>query len=90
MLYQGLKHKGIYQRQSGWGKLWLQIIIANGAMAAFLFVFSPNTETWFNWDLLERVPYLLGFVCIAMSIYACSLLLLGFRPKHLKHNIQNH
>lgn len=90
MLYQGLKHQGIYQRQSGWGKLWIQIIIANAAMAAFLFIFSPNTETWFNWSLFERAPYLLGFVCAAMSIYACSLLLLGFRPRHLKHNISNH
>jgi len=90
MLYQGLKRQGIYQRQHGWAKLWVQIITANGVMAAFLFLFSPDIETWFSWGLFERAPYLLGFVCIAMGIYACSLLLLGLRPRHLKHNIPRH
>jgi len=89
MLYQGLKRQGIYQRQSGWGKLWIQIILANTAMGAFIFIFSPNTETWLGWGLLERAPYLLGYVCIAICIYTCSLLLLGLRPRHLKHNTTN-
>jgi len=86
MLYLGLKREGIYRRQSGWGRLWLQIILANALMAAFLYIYSPGTETWYSWPLLERVPYLLGFVFIAMSIYVASMLLFGFRPKHLKHS----
>jgi len=86
MLYLGLKRQGIYTRQSGWGKLWLQILLANTLMIAFLFLSSPSMETWYNWPLVERIPYLLGFVFIAMGIYIASMLLFGFRPKHLKHN----
>jgi len=90
MLYQGLKRQGIYQHQHGWAKLWLQIIISNVAMASFLILFSPRIETWLQWGLFERAPFLLGFVGISISIYTCSLLFLGLRPRHIKHNIPKH
>lgn len=84
MLYQGLKKQGIYQRRAGWGKLWSQIALANALMGAFLYIFSPGIEIWFNWPTLERVPTLLGFVFSAILIYSCGLLISGFRPSHLK------
>lgn len=83
MLYRGLKKQAIYQRLPGWGKLWLQITAANSLMAVFLYYYSPNISQWYSWALLERVPTLAGFVGIAVLIYAGSLLLFGFRPRHL-------
>jgi len=85
MLYRGLKHQGIYQHQSGWGRLLFQALVANALMAAFLIYLTPPIENWLNWPLVDRVPYLLGFVAIAAIIYAIGLLVCGFRPKSLRH-----
>ncbi len=83
MLYRGLCKQGVYQHLSGWGRLWLQILLANGLMALFLLYTSPAISHWHSWTLLERIPTLLGFVLLAVLIYAASLLLSGFRPAQL-------
>ena len=85
MLYLALRKQDIYQPQPGWSKLLLQIILANACMASLLIYFSPALETWNQWQLIERIPYLLGFVLSAMLIYALSLLIFGFRPQQLRH-----
>ena len=85
MLYRGLKKQGIYQHLSGWRQLLVQAIIANIVMALFLFYTLPTIETWLNWPLIERIPYLLGFVVVAASLYISTLFLSGFRVKHLRH-----
>ncbi|VAW61254.1 Proposed peptidoglycan lipid II flippase MurJ [hydrothermal vent metagenome] len=83
MLYRGLKKQGIYQHLSGWSRLIAQTLVANIAMSAFLIYYAPPVHMWLGWPLLERVPSLLGFVFIAMLIYTVSLLICGFRPRHL-------
>jgi len=85
MLYQGLKRQNIYKHQQGWNKLLFQALFANGVMAAFLLLFNPPSAQWLSWPLIERAPYLLGFIAIAAAIYAISLWVFGFRPRHLKH-----
>ncbi len=85
MLYRGLRKQGIYQHLDGWGKLLFQAVIANINMSAFLLYTSPPISVWLEWPLLERVPSLLGFVFIAILIYTVSLLICGFRPRHLRH-----
>jgi len=84
MLYQGLKRQGIYKHQKGWGKLLFQALLANSFMAIFLIFLTPSITQWLTWPLIERIPYLLGFVAIAALIYAMTLLISGFRPKHLQ------
>ena len=85
MLYRGLKRQEIYQPSKGWGKLILQALLANTLMAAFLIYLTPPVNVWLNWPLIDRIPYLLGFVSIAMVIYSLSLLISGFRPNQLKN-----
>ncbi len=85
MLYRGLKKQGIYHHLSGWRQLLVQAVIANIVMALFLFYTLPTIETWLNWPLIERIPYLLGFVVVAASLYISTLFLSGFRVKHLRH-----
>ena len=84
LLYRGLRKQGIYHKNTGWGRLILQITVANGLMAAFLTLVSPGSETWYHWPLLERAPMLLGLVTLSILIYAIGLLILGFRPSQLK------
>jgi putative peptidoglycan lipid II flippase len=85
MLYRKLRQQGIYHHQNGWGKLLLQALLANFLMGIFLFYLTPSLNYWLSWPLIERIPYLLGFVTLAALIYAGTLLVSGFRPRHLKH-----
>ncbi len=87
MLYIGLRKQGIYTPSNGWRRTILQILLASSLMSAFLLYFNPPVNIWLNWPLLERVPTLLGFVTIAILIYAATLLLMGLRPRELKHDI---
>ncbi|TNF36246.1 MAG: murein biosynthesis integral membrane protein MurJ [Gammaproteobacteria bacterium] len=83
MLYFGLRKQQVYQPLSGWGKHGLQLLLANGLMATFLLYFSPAIAIWNQWQLLERIGALLGFVSVAVIIYGLALLLFGFRPRQL-------
>ncbi|MCW9015072.1 MAG: murein biosynthesis integral membrane protein MurJ [Gammaproteobacteria bacterium] len=85
LLYRGLRQQGIYSPLPGWGKLNLQMLIANLTMTGFLLYFSPSLEIWNQWQLMERIPYLLGFVVISIALFSLSLFISGFRPRHLRH-----
>jgi putative peptidoglycan lipid II flippase len=85
MLYFALRKQGIYTPLNGWSKLLLQAILANTCMAGLLITLSPPLESWNQWQLTERIPYLLGFVFCAMTIYALALFAFGLRPRHLRH-----
>ncbi len=81
LLYSGLKQQGIYQHLNGWGRLLLQTLLASILMAAFLIYSTPPIDIWLNWPLMERIPYLLGFVSIAALFYILGLAVSGFRLK---------
>jgi len=85
LLYLGLRKQGVYKPLPGWWKISMQLFIANLCMAAFLVYFSPSLNIWNQWQLNERIPYLLGFVVMAMAVYLISLIVSGFRPKQLQH-----
>ena len=85
LLYLGLRKQGIYKPLPGWRKISIQIFTANLCMAAFLVYFSPTLNIWNQWQLSERIPYLLGFVVMAMMIYLISLIISGFRSRLLHH-----
>jgi putative peptidoglycan lipid II flippase len=85
LLYIALRKQGIYTPLPGWHRLWLQIILANACMAGLLIYFSPSLATWNLWQVSERIPYLLGFICAAILAYFASLVIFGFRPRQLRH-----
>lgn len=85
MLYYALKKQDIYRPLAGWSKVLLQALFANSCMAGLLLFLSPVLQTWNQWQLSERIPYLLGFVFSAMLVYAIALFVFGFRPRQLRH-----
>jgi putative peptidoglycan lipid II flippase len=85
MLYRGLRQQQVYTPRPGWGKLGLQVTLANLAMAAFLLLAVPNLETWASWPVMQRLIYLFGFIAGACVIYVVTLLLAGLRPRQLQH-----
>ena len=84
LLYRGLRRRGIYQPQPGWGRFGFQVIAATGLMALVLGLFVAGTDWWLGADLFTRLPSLFGWLLLAVVLYAGTLLLLGLRPRHLR------
>ena len=85
MLYLGLRRQGIFTPLAGWAAISLRILLATSVMVAFLWHFSPELARWNLWSIEERIPLLLGFVALAMVLYLLTLLITGFRPRHVRH-----
>lgn len=84
LLFFALRREGIYSPQSGWSKLTLQLVVANGLLAGFIAYWTPMLDIWTNWSLFDRVVNLLIIITIAAVIYLGSLLISGLRPAQLK------
>ena len=81
----GLRRRGIYRPTAGWGMLFLRMVVAVGAMAAFL-VWASARLDWLGMHGLVRVAWLLGVIGGAAAIYGVALLAMGLRPRHLKRS----
>ncbi len=83
LLFRQLRKDGVYHAEHGWAMFTLRILIANGAMAAFLWWGSDGLLQWVGWQAMERVWHLAGLIIGAGAIYLITLLLLGIRPRQL-------
>ncbi len=83
MLYYYLHRRGIYQFGAHWKKIGLQYAAANLAMIMALLVglhfYDGTLSQW--WRVLE----VMGLCVLGVVVYAIALLLVGFRPQHLRH-----
>lgn len=84
LLYRGLRKQAIYRPRPGWKPLWFYLIGANLAMTGFLLYLSPPLQVWNEWQLIDRISMLLGFVTLAAAIYFIVIFILGFRAKQLR------
>lgn len=82
LLYRGLR-RGVYRPQPGWGRLWLQALAGNAAMAAVLGWGAPPLAEWLSWDLGTRAGQLLLWVAAGAGVYAGVMLVAGVRPRDL-------
>lgn len=70
-----LRRLGIHQFQPGWHKFTLQLLLANGLLFVFLYVFAPPTLQWQHWHWASRLGHLalLGISAIALYIFGLWL-----------------
>ncbi|WP_263078346.1 murein biosynthesis integral membrane protein MurJ [Endozoicomonas sp. Mp262] len=85
MLYLGLKRTGVYVPGKGWAKYAVQILLANGAMAAVLLWLKGDVSVWLAASLMERVIDTGVLVGSGIAVYAGMLLISGVRPRHFRH-----
>ena len=86
LLYLLLCRQGVYTPEAGWIKLLVQIVLANGVMAALLWWGASDMEEWFSWSGGERAKHLLLWVGAGMVAYLLTLLLVGVKPRSLWQN----
>lgn len=84
LLLRGLRRTGSYQAQPGWRVFALRLVAASGGMLVVLWLllgFLPDFEPLVWW---RRVLYVALLCAAGFAVYACVLLLLGMRPRHLQ------
>ncbi len=82
LLYRGLRRRGAYTPEPGWGAFLAKVTLAVIAMAAALHFAMGDAEWWFaaRWD--RKLPALLGLVVLGVLTYGACLAVLGFRLRH--------
>jgi putative peptidoglycan lipid II flippase len=82
LLYLGLRRRGIYVPQPGWGRFLLKLAVALAALAVLLW-FAGREIDWIalhaRW--LLRAGLLAAVIAAAMAVYFGLLWVLGFRPR---------
>jgi putative peptidoglycan lipid II flippase len=82
LLYAGLRRRGIYAPQPGWGAFLLKLTVALVLLAALL-VFAGREIDWvgLHQRWLLRAGLLAAVIGAALLLYFGVLWLLGFRPR---------
>lgn len=84
LLFIGLLRLGVMRRQSGWGRLGLQIVVANLAMLAVLHYLVADSQQWLGWGAVDRAVQMAILVLAGGLSYLMVMILLGLRPRHLR------
>ncbi|MCP4598368.1 murein biosynthesis integral membrane protein MurJ [Neptuniibacter sp.] len=84
-LLYGLIQSGVFTWSSGWGKQLFRMLAANMAMAAAVIWVAVPSEQWLVMDIWQRITNMGVLVLLGVSVYVVVLLVLGLRPRHLRH-----
>ena len=84
MLYLGLKKTGIYNAVNGWRTYFLQIVLANSAMAVVLLWLKGDVLFWLNSSMIERITQIGILIGAGLVVYFFTVLLVGIRLKDFR------
>ncbi len=83
LLFYALAKQGVYRVSGATLSFVLRVVLAALGMAVFV-TYLPQLE-WAEMAELERVFALLTQIFLAAVLFVVALLLLGIRPRHIKH-----
>ena len=79
LLYTLLIRKQMYAPQSGWSRLFLQLLVAGGTLCILLLWGIQPLSQWLEWGAMSRVSHLLVWVAAGALAYFAILRLAGLR-----------
>ncbi len=85
LLFWGLYRIGVFQPEPGWGVFALRLLGACAAMVAVVWWLNVPSAEWFAWGWQRRALQLALLVIGGLVAFALGLLVLGLRPRHLRH-----
>jgi len=85
LLFWGLYKIGVYRPAPGWWLFALRVAGGCAAMVAVVWWLNVPSQEWFVWGWQQRAWRLTLLVCGGLAAFAGGLLLLGLRPRHLRH-----
>ncbi|WP_277052196.1 murein biosynthesis integral membrane protein MurJ [Zestomonas thermotolerans] len=81
LLYRGLRQRGMYVPQPGWGKFLLKLLVAVVVMCVVLYGVMQLLPAWSEGGMAERLLRLGLLVLAGALAYFATLAALGFRPR---------
>nr|MBO2510722.1 murein biosynthesis integral membrane protein MurJ [Gammaproteobacteria bacterium] len=81
LLYRGLRQRGMYVPQPGWGKFLLKLLVAVAVMCVVLYGVMQLLPAWSEGGMAERLLRLGLLVLAGALAYFATLAALGFRPR---------
>ncbi|MGD9108669.1 MAG: murein biosynthesis integral membrane protein MurJ [Gammaproteobacteria bacterium] len=81
-----LLRRKIYHPQPGWLLYFTRLVIANLAMAIFLFFVSGSLDVWLQQHLLWKIYHLAFLLIVGAAIYFIVLWISGLRLRHLRES----
>jgi putative peptidoglycan lipid II flippase len=82
LLFRGLRSRGAYVPEPGWGAFLAKVAGAVAVMAAVLHFAMGDAAWWLAARWQQKLPALLGLVALGMAAYGACLALFGFRVRH--------
>ncbi|RUR19979.1 murein biosynthesis integral membrane protein MurJ [Legionella sp. km535] len=76
--------RGVFQPSPGWLKYSMQLVIANLAIAVYLYCMSGTVSYWLSFPPIPRLSLLLAHVLATVVLYLLVLGLSGLRPSHFR------
>lgn len=83
LLYWYLTKQGVFTPLKGWGKLLIQVALANTVLVAAILLINPDLSDWLLFSGGQRMAWLLGLVASVIALYFVTLMVLGLNPKRL-------
>ena len=83
LLLLGLKKIGVYSPEKGWGRLFIQTILAACVMAGVIFIASGELSFWIKATATERIIQLSWIIPLGAVSYFTVLWVAGLRFKQL-------
>ena len=74
----------IFSPSQQWLKTILQLLLANGVMAAVIYGLAGTLPQWLTWSILMRVSHLLEVIFAGVATYIILLGLMGIRVRHFR------
>jgi len=85
LLWRRLRLEGLYTPEHGWGRWLARIAVGLVAMAAAVLAVRAGVGEWTTLHGAARWLWLLVAVGAGVAAYGTMLLVLGLRPRHLRH-----
>jgi putative peptidoglycan lipid II flippase len=85
LLWIWLRRAGIYVRQPGWARWLMRIAVGLVALAAAVWAVTRAAGDFTAMGDAARWGWLLAAVAAGAGAYGTTLIVLGLRPRHLRH-----
>ena len=85
LLFWGLYKTGVFRFTPGWGPFLLRLTGGCAAMVATVWWLNAPSVEWFAWGWQQRALQLGLLVVAGLGAFAAGLVVLGLRPRHLRH-----
>ncbi|THF63527.1 murein biosynthesis integral membrane protein MurJ [Pseudothauera rhizosphaerae] len=84
LLYRGLRRRGVYSPQPGWGAFFTKLLVALAAMGAVLWFAAGPDALWVQEHGIARALRLAVVVVAGAAAYFAALFALGFRLRDFR------